>query len=94
VLADGTNGTLDLRGEFIRGWDNGRGVDAGRSLGSWQADEFKSHTHTYNKAKPLYANLAGGGNVAYPTGGTGITNATGGSETRPRNVALLACMKQ
>lgn len=26
----------DLRGEFIRGWDNGRGVDAGRLLGSWQ----------------------------------------------------------
>jgi len=27
----------DLRGEFIRGWDDGRGVDAGRSLGSAQA---------------------------------------------------------
>ena len=27
----------DLRGEFIRGWDNGRGVDGGRQLGSWQA---------------------------------------------------------
>ena len=26
----------DLRGEFIRGWDNGRGVDSGRSLGNWQ----------------------------------------------------------
>ncbi|MEE6030958.1 phage tail protein [Avibacterium paragallinarum] len=27
----------DLRGEFIRGWDNGRGVDSGRSLLSNQA---------------------------------------------------------
>lgn len=27
----------DLRGEFIRGWDNGRGVDDGRSFGSFQA---------------------------------------------------------
>ena len=27
----------DLRGEFIRGWDAGRGVDAGRRLLSWQA---------------------------------------------------------
>ena len=26
----------DLRGEFIRGWDDGRGVDSGRSLLSYQ----------------------------------------------------------
>ncbi|MGL4858397.1 MAG: phage tail protein [Enterobacteriaceae bacterium] len=26
----------DLRGEFIRGWDDGRGVDAGREIFSWQ----------------------------------------------------------
>jgi phage-related tail fiber protein len=26
----------DLRGEFIRGWDDGRGVDAGRGLLSFQ----------------------------------------------------------
>ncbi|MFW2163151.1 phage tail protein [Acinetobacter beijerinckii] len=26
----------DLRGEFIRGWDHGRGIDAGRALGSYQ----------------------------------------------------------
>lgn len=31
---DGTLGTLDLRGEFIRGLDNGRGLDTGRTLGS------------------------------------------------------------
>ncbi|GAB7263192.1 hypothetical protein DaDZ19_48640 [Dickeya ananatis] len=30
-------GTLpDLRGEFIRGWDDGRNVDTGRTLLSWQ----------------------------------------------------------
>lgn len=27
----------DLRGEFVRGWDHGRGIDSGRSLGSSQA---------------------------------------------------------
>lgn len=32
--ADGTGGRPDLRGEFIRGLDNGRGVDSGRILGS------------------------------------------------------------
>ncbi|NHB61086.1 tail fiber protein [Photorhabdus sp. RW14-46] len=26
----------DLRGEFIRGWDDGRGVDLGRALLTWQ----------------------------------------------------------
>ena len=35
----------DLRGEFIRGWDNGRGVDEGRQVLSWQRDSLKSHTH-------------------------------------------------
>jgi phage-related tail fiber protein len=36
---------LDLRGEFIRGWDDGRGVDGGRVLLGGQADSFRSHTH-------------------------------------------------
>ncbi|MFX4251985.1 tail fiber protein [Aliarcobacter butzleri] len=36
----------DLRGEFIRGWDNGRGLDIGRTFGSKQTDEVKSHNHT------------------------------------------------
>ncbi len=35
----------DLRGEFIRGWDDGRGVDGGRTLGSQQTDENKAHNH-------------------------------------------------
>ena len=35
----------DLRGEFIRGWDHGRGVDTGRELGTGQVDEIKSHDH-------------------------------------------------
>lgn len=35
----------DLRGEFIRGWDNGRGVDAGRGLLSGQGDLLGSHNH-------------------------------------------------
>ncbi|WJM87281.1 phage tail protein [Dickeya chrysanthemi] len=30
----------DLRGEFIRGWDDGRGVDAGRQLNSWQEGSY------------------------------------------------------
>lgn len=36
----------DLRGVFVRGWDNGRGLDSGRDLLSFQSDENKSHEHT------------------------------------------------
>ena len=36
----------DLRGEFIRGWDNSRGIDSGRAIASYQADENKAHTHS------------------------------------------------
>ena len=36
----------DLRGEFVRGWDNSRGVDSGRSFASSQADSVTDHTHT------------------------------------------------
>lgn len=32
----------DLRGEFIRGWDDGRGVDAGRQLLSSQGDAIRN----------------------------------------------------
>ena len=36
----------DLRGQFVRGWDHGRGVDQGRKLGSGQGDQNKQHNHT------------------------------------------------
>ena len=35
----------DLRGEFIRGFDNGKGVDSGRSIGSNQTGQNLSHDH-------------------------------------------------
>ncbi|WOH61901.1 phage tail protein [Bradyrhizobium sp. BWC-3-1] len=91
----------DLRGEFLRGLDDGRGVDAGRAIGSAQADDFKSHTHQ----APTGTGASTGGTDPYeiPPGNVRFPNydyvaaapvsATGGTETRPRNVALLACIK-
>ncbi|WP_294616053.1 tail fiber protein [uncultured Gilliamella sp.] len=35
----------DLRGEFIRGWDNGRGVDPGRAILGWQNHQLAAHKH-------------------------------------------------
>jgi microcystin-dependent protein len=92
----------DLRGEFIRGWDDGRAVDTGRAFGSAQGQEIQSHTHTATGAGFTASGLqfsGGSGYVALRYGGTaadtagGNINSTGGSETRPRNVALLVCIK-
>ncbi len=35
----------DIRGEFLRGWDDGRGVDVGRAIGTVQADALEQHSH-------------------------------------------------
>lgn len=34
----------DLRGEFVRGWDHGRGIDPNRDLGTSQTDTIKNIT--------------------------------------------------
>lgn len=102
----------DLRGEFPRFWDDGRGVDSGRGLGTWQSDAIRNiagNAATYTQ------------DDIRPNGVLGISNkATRGivwennwqnfgiqaqldfdasrvvptaNENRPRNVALLACIK-
>ena len=86
----------DLRGEFVRGWDDGRGIDAGRTFGSGQAGQMPSHTHSLAASGGAGATLQiAGSNSQSP--GSVSTNATGGtengSENRPRNVALLFCIK-
>lgn len=78
----------DLRGEFIRGWDNGRGVDSGRGHATTQSDELKSHTHGIS----CYDNPSGGARATSGSSGNSYTvntQSTGGSETRPRNVAMM-----
>lgn len=104
----------DLRGEFMRGWDNGRGIDIGRAIGSTQNGQNQSHRHFAFSDSPTlsptsspltsssYAAKIGatGGESNYHMAGSttidsdiGLTSSSGGSETRPRNVALLACIK-
>lgn len=92
----------DLRGEFIRGWDDGRGADSGRALMSSQADALQNHGHRTIRLRFVGGS---GGNFAIPDGSSEFTgdndlvgdvsarNFNGGAariagETRPRNVAF------
>lgn len=80
----------DLRGEFIRGWDNSRGIDSGRTIGSYQADALKAHTHEFARS----ANTFDEGTNSTFKSGTGIsTSSYGETETRPRNIAMMYCIK-
>lgn len=114
----------DLRGEFLRGLDDSRGVDSGRTLGSAQGSQNLQHNHTASASSSVndpghfhsftaQQNIGGftddGGSpdqrsaaaardtASKPTGITVSTSVTvnndGGSEARPRNIALLACIK-
>lgn len=129
----------DLRAEFVRGWDDGRGVDSGRAFGSAQGHAVANHYHptgvfwsdnddltmpreteygnktsmqagdpaavvlgasqggANQKNYHLDANLANnkgsGNNWTLTTRTDHMTVAQGGGETRPRNIALLACIK-
>lgn len=114
----------DARGEFFRAFDDGRGIDAGRAIGSAQAHALMGHQH-YSVlagnipdqgingilkhvfgASGLLASATGQAyeyvvndmNVAEGPEGhfltSGVANAANtATETRPRNVALLACIK-
>lgn len=86
----------DLRGEFVRGWDGGRGVDAGRVFGSAQEDDLKAHQHVvYVSGSP--GSRTDAFDVDDPNSGTNPaekpTSEVGGTETRPRNIALLPCIR-
>nr|BAR23584.1 phage tail fiber protein [uncultured Mediterranean phage uvMED] len=118
----------DLRGEFVRGWDDSRGVDSGRSFGSSQSDANKQHNHGVTDPghghsindpghihQVQYSNSDSGDGVieesgtglsgqeptlsattgiAINLGHTGISiNNDGGSEARPRNIAMMYVIK-
>lgn len=82
----------DLRGEFIRSWDDGRTVDNGRVIGSWQADEFRSHSHGIGITRGRDTDRGSNSSIV-SVDNEGQTDPAGGVETRPRNIALLACIK-
>ncbi|MEL8569708.1 phage tail protein [Escherichia coli] len=96
-----TNKLPDLRGEFIRGWDDGRGIDTGRALLNIQSDDIKKFELKYfgpggGPGTATVFALQNGVSGIYTTGinqegGSTTANAfqiPGGRETRPRNIAF------
>lgn len=83
----------DLRGEFIRGYH----ID--RTVGSFQSNAIQQHRHDFNATKinlninDTTSNIIGG-IVTITTSNIGNVNiALSTNETRPRNIALLPCIK-
>jgi len=68
----------DLRGEFIRGWDDGRGVDAGRGIGTAQLDQMQRLTGRISN-RTAYAGANTTGNQGMVTGSSDTSSVhTGG----------------
>ena len=95
----------DLRGWFMRGWDHTAGNDpdsssrfaeygggaTGDAVGSYQSDQFQSHSHSYgNGGGTNTVNNGSNANAADTSSGT--TGNTGGNETRPQNANVLFCV--
>ena len=100
----------DLRGEFLCAYDEGRGVDDGRQLGSRQSDTVQRMTGEIGDITFVGKDYSNGvfsrENVSTAKIGTvtpltlnfkvkfdNAAVARTSAETRPRNIALLACIK-
>jgi phage-related tail fiber protein len=106
----------DLRGEFIRGWDDGRGVDSGRAFGSAQANGIPrmfggiADSHGFSAMQPIdvsgFTNPMYGDTTSEFRTDLQVTSTDfafiyfdservipASPDVRPRNVALLACIK-
>tara|TARA_R100001086_G_scaffold249440_1_gene189189 strand:+ start:1092 stop:2231 length:1140 start_codon:yes stop_codon:yes gene_type:complete len=127
----------DLRGEFIRGFDNGKGTDSGRSIATAQSGQNVAHTHgpgsyqtdvdaasgnitgiseTFNSngsCSGVFSKSTGHHQGGTPsqhsdhgdcgrasfshshnhTINTGVSGSDGGTESRPRNIAMMYVIK-
>ena len=94
----------DMRGEFPRIWDDGRGVDSGRTLLSAQGDAIRNITGSLNGvvnyqsgiSAGAFTNPSSGSSVNLTTGQSGVGNPNfdasrvvpTANENRPRNIAF------
>jgi microcystin-dependent protein len=85
----------DLRGYFVRGSGTNSDGTAAGTFGTKQGDAFKSHSHNYTDQSTNGALLAAAGasRTVPNVNLSSVTSAAGGAETRPKNIALLYCIK-
>lgn len=88
----------DLRGEFVRGWDDSRGLDIGRVFGSAQeASAISVYDNSYGNL--AFTNVQNGDGTTYYVQSYSVNISAAAArnwtytKVRPRNVALLACIK-
>ncbi len=98
VWGDGDGSTTfnipDMRGEFLRGWDNGRGVDNNRVVGSFQeATWIRNATYhgVYNSIGSVDGAKRSGSTQTY--NGANAGHAYTDYYVRPRNISSLFCIK-
>jgi phage-related tail fiber protein len=97
----------ESRGEFLRGWDHGRGVDGGRTIGSYQVDTLQNITGMFDGYLDITTasgaftlnNFSASINPLNQKGAYHGVNFDASkvvrtsAETRPRNLAVLWCIK-
>ena len=87
----------DLRSEFIRGWDNGRGVDTNRDLGSAQNSQVGYHTHNSTGQKLQRDDGSGQSPLIaeYLSSTVSTVSDTEANQYRnyPHNIAMIAIIK-
>jgi len=83
----------DLRGEFVRGFDNGRGIDSGRSISATpQSDQNKQHNHTASSSVNDSGHVHGTtfDNKKYFPGGGSTTITYGGAGSYPADTFSMS----
>jgi len=97
----------ESRGEFLRGWDHGRGIDGGRTIGSYQVDTLQNITGMFDGYLDITTasgaftlnNFSASINPLNQKGAYHGVNFDASkvvrtsAETRPRNLAVLWCIK-
>lgn len=89
----------DLRGYFVRGAGTNTDGSASGSFGAKQADEFEAHSHTVKEGEDggseddTPKRLTSGDDFTENVHAYQTSSITGGTETRPKNIAMLYCIK-
>ena len=76
----------DMRAEFPRGWDNGRGIDTGRAQQTTQGEEIGRHSHPASfsgNALPPHEHGSNIRTTSRDSGSSAALRDNGGSQTYP-----------